>query len=100
MIGCVVGVTFMVGLVVVKGSDGGRDPDSYAWIDVVSFAASISFELSNYEACGITRPSFHTGRPRRQYFILIQSYVPIDTGRQFAHVQRSRRLEKNQCLFD
>ena len=41
MLACVVGVASMVGLVLVKGRDGGRDPDSFAWIDVVSFSASV-----------------------------------------------------------
>lgn len=36
MLGCVIGVAWMVGLVLVKGKDGGRDPNGFAWIDVVS----------------------------------------------------------------
>lgn len=90
MIGCVVGVTFMVGLVVVKGSDGGRDPESYAWIDVVSLAASVWFNLCNYEARGITRPSLHTGRSRRQYFMSIQSYVSPSTQDVNSRMYRGR----------
>lgn len=67
MLGCVVGVAWMVGLVLVKGRDGGRDPDSYAWIDVVSFAASVGFKLSKYETCGIVRPNPRICRARHQY---------------------------------
>ena len=41
MLVCVVGVAWMVGLVLVKGRDGGRDPNSFAWIDVVSLPAGV-----------------------------------------------------------
>lgn len=67
MVGCVVGVAWMVGVVLVKGRDGGRDPDGFAWIDVVSFAAGVGFKLSKYETCGIVRPSPRISRPRHQY---------------------------------
>lgn len=36
MVGCVVAVAWVVGLVLIKGRDGGRDPEGWAWIDVVS----------------------------------------------------------------
>lgn len=64
MLGCILGVAWMVGLVLVKGRDGGRDPDRFAWIDVVSFAASVWFKLSEYERCGIARRRRQIGRPR------------------------------------
>ena len=35
-VGCVVGVALVVVMVLSKGLDGGRDPASWAWIDVVS----------------------------------------------------------------
>ena len=34
--GLLVGLAIVVGLVLVKGRDGGRDPSRWAWIDVVS----------------------------------------------------------------
>lgn len=33
--GCMIGVLWVMGLVWTKGRDGGRDPTSWAWIDVV-----------------------------------------------------------------
>ena len=36
VIASMVGVAWVVGLVVVKGNDGGRDAREWAWIDVVS----------------------------------------------------------------
>lgn len=35
-IGSLVGMIIVVGLVLFKGIDGGRDPSGWAWIDVVS----------------------------------------------------------------
>ena len=36
VVGSVVAVGFVIGVVLVKGRDGGRDPEGWAWIDVVS----------------------------------------------------------------
>lgn len=33
---CTIVVAFTVGMVIVNGNDGGRDPAVWAWIDVVS----------------------------------------------------------------
>lgn len=35
--GCTIGVLWVVGLVWAKGRDGGIDPASWAWIDVVCY---------------------------------------------------------------
>ena len=34
--GCIIGVLFVIGVVMFMGNDGGSDPNSWAWIDVVS----------------------------------------------------------------
>ena len=34
-LGCLAAVLWMVGVVLVMGSDGGNDPSTWAWIDVV-----------------------------------------------------------------
>lgn len=36
VVGCIVGVGWVIGMVMGKGLDSGRDPKSWAWIDVVS----------------------------------------------------------------
>ena len=36
IVGCVVGIGCVVGMVMRKGLDGGRDANSWAWIDFVS----------------------------------------------------------------
>ena len=36
VVGSGVGVGCVIGVVLVKGRDGGRDPEGWAWIDVVS----------------------------------------------------------------
>lgn len=84
MLGCVVGVAWMVGLVLVEGRDGGRDPDGFAWIDVVSFAASVWFKLSSYEACGIASLSPRKRRPFMR--INLSNHLAI------AHVPRLLRV--------
>lgn len=38
VLGSVVAVACVIGVVLVKGKDGGRDPEGWAWIDVVSWA--------------------------------------------------------------
>ena len=38
VVGCVIGVAWVVGMVKKKGLDGGNDAYSWAWIDVVSFS--------------------------------------------------------------
>lgn len=35
IIGCMIGVAWVVVTVTWKGKDGGRDPEGWAWIDVV-----------------------------------------------------------------
>lgn len=35
-VGCVFGIAWVIGMVMSKGLDGGRDAGSWAWIDVVS----------------------------------------------------------------
>ncbi len=35
-VGCVVGIALIIGMVMSKGADGGKDAGSWAWIDVVS----------------------------------------------------------------
>lgn len=37
-LGCIVGVLAVIGMVLSMGLDGGRDPESWAWIDAVSFS--------------------------------------------------------------
>ena len=54
--GCVLGVGVVAGLVVLKGGEGGRDPERWAWIDVVSrllylMLLSSSFFFSLWELC-------------------------------------------------
>ena len=44
-VGCVVGVFWVMGIVLVKGRDGGRDAGTWAWIDVVSSPSSVAFEV-------------------------------------------------------
>ena len=36
LVGSVLAVGCVIGVVLVKGRDGGRDPEGWAWIDVVS----------------------------------------------------------------
>lgn len=36
VVGCVAGIAWVIGMVMRKGLDGGRDAGSWAWIDVVS----------------------------------------------------------------
>lgn len=44
VVGCVVGIAWVIGMVMRKGLDGGRDAWSWAWIDLVSsFAGSAHF---------------------------------------------------------
>ena len=44
VVGCGVGVAWVVGMVLRKGLDGGRDAGSWAWIDCVSgFACCACF---------------------------------------------------------
>lgn len=80
MLACIGGLAWMVGLVLVKGRDGGRDPDTFAWIDVVSFAATVCFKFSIHEACRIARPS----RQIRLHYV-----------KSFSHHIRSHRLIKS-----
>ena len=35
MIGCILAIVWVMLMVAVKGKDGGRDPNNWAWIDVV-----------------------------------------------------------------
>ena len=37
---CTAGVIWVVGMVMSKGFDGGKDADSWAWLDVVSSSSS------------------------------------------------------------
>ncbi|MCJ1468865.1 hypothetical protein MMC07_007495 [Pseudocyphellaria aurata] len=46
MVGCVIGVVWMVGLVLVKGKDGGRDPNGFAWIDVVEAVGMVKLVVT------------------------------------------------------
>lgn len=39
VVGCAVGIGWVIGMVIRKGLDGGRDAGSWAWIDVVSISA-------------------------------------------------------------
>lgn len=41
MVGCISAVAWLIALVVSKGKNGGNDPDTWAWIDVVSFDRSL-----------------------------------------------------------
>ena len=52
-VGCVIGVVWVVGLVLAKGGEGGRDPFRWAWIDVVS-----SGDISS--SCGRNKRCLHT----------------------------------------
>ena len=67
--GCVFGVGCVGVLVLVKGRDGGRDPDSWAWIDVVSSENSVWSTLSGFHTITLSdlfspiqrsQPSDHT----------------------------------------
>ena len=37
--GCAVGVGLVIGMVILRGGKGGRDPREWAWIDVVGFVS-------------------------------------------------------------
>lgn len=41
MAGCISAVAWLIALVLSMGKNGGKDPDTWAWIDVVSFDGSL-----------------------------------------------------------
>lgn len=41
MAGCILALALLIALVLFKGIHGGKDPDTWAWIDVVSFDISL-----------------------------------------------------------
>ena len=45
-LGCLTGVLWMVGVVLVQGRDGGNDPSTWAWIDVVRYVSADRMPLS------------------------------------------------------
>lgn len=42
MAGCISAVAWLIAIVLSMGKNGGKDPDTWAWIDVVSFDSRLN----------------------------------------------------------
>lgn len=49
MLGCITAVLCVVAVVEVKGRDGGNDPSTWAWIDVVGIKGRLMMQLQAKE---------------------------------------------------
>lgn len=94
--GCVVGVACVVILVLVNGRDGGRDPESWAWIDVVSskrslWSTSSSFVIIMPSNSFQSHPALKVIVPPNVHQFIMSSFIastkPMKEPRRFVKAQ-------------